>query len=59
VRFVRSVAQALHARLQVIPRAALAVIFDAAERLNAAILDFLRETGHPVGELPKTGLGER
>jgi pimeloyl-ACP methyl ester carboxylesterase len=49
VRFARSVAEALHARLQVIPRAAHAVIFDAAERFNAAILDFLRETGHPLG----------
>jgi pimeloyl-ACP methyl ester carboxylesterase len=50
VRFARSVAHALpDARFLVIPRAAHAVIFDAAERFNAAILEFLRETGHPLG----------
>ena len=31
-----------------VPRAAHAVIFDAAERFNAAILDFLRETEDPL-----------
>jgi pimeloyl-ACP methyl ester carboxylesterase len=50
VRFARSVARALpDARLQVIPRAADAVIFDASDRFNAAILEFMRETGHPLG----------
>jgi pimeloyl-ACP methyl ester carboxylesterase len=50
VRFAQSVADALpDARFLVIPRAAHAVIFDAAERFNAAILEFLRETGHPLG----------
>jgi pimeloyl-ACP methyl ester carboxylesterase len=47
VRFAQSVADALpDARFLVIPRAAHAVIFDVAERFNAAIL-FMRETGHP------------
>lgn len=59
--FAESVAAALPgARCVVIPRAAHAVIFDAAERFNLAILDFLRETGHASpGELPRTGLPER
>jgi pimeloyl-ACP methyl ester carboxylesterase len=59
--FAESVAAALPgARCVVIPRAAHAVIFDAAEHFNAAILDFLRETGHAdAGKLPQTGLRGR
>jgi pimeloyl-ACP methyl ester carboxylesterase len=60
VRFARSVADALRADLVVLPRAAHAVIFDAAERFNTAILDFLREVGHAdAGPLPRTGLRGR
>ena len=61
VRFAESVAAALPgARCVVIPRAAHAVIFDAAERFNAAILEFLRETGHAdAGPLPDTALRGR
>jgi pimeloyl-ACP methyl ester carboxylesterase len=60
VRFARSVADALRADLVVLPRAAHAVIFDAAERFNTAILDFLREVGHAdAGPLPMTALPGR
>ena len=61
VRFAESVAAALpRGHCIVIPRAAHAVIFDAAERFNAGILDFLREIGHAdAGELPRTALGGR
>jgi pimeloyl-ACP methyl ester carboxylesterase len=61
VWFAKSVAAALPgARCDVIPRAAHAVIFDAAEQFNTAILDFLRDTGHAdPGPLPDTGLRGR
>jgi pimeloyl-ACP methyl ester carboxylesterase len=61
VRFAESVAAALPgARCVVIPQAAHAVIFDAAELFNGAILDFLRETGHAdAGPLPRTALRGR
>ena len=60
VRFARSVADALRGDLVVLPRAAHAVIFDAAERFNRAILDFLREIDHAdAGPLPRTALRGR
>ncbi|HEX8209071.1 MAG TPA: alpha/beta hydrolase [Longimicrobium sp.] len=56
--FAESVAAALPgARCIVIPRAAHAINFDAAERFNTAILDFLCEIGHAdAGPLPDTAL---
>ena len=60
VRFARSVAAALPgARCQVIPDAAHALIFDEAERFNAAVLEFLREIGQVKSGEWGTGNGER